>query len=415
MRKDELLIRFSSILDSICIFSLSILFLSGAYSKRAVKVCLGVAFLCWLAKKIIIHRRRFLKNLSPKTFLSFPVLFFLVACIVSVLFSTNIRHSQSVFFERYFLYFILFFMVVDLASSRRNFRVLVSVLCLGIFIIAIGVLRDFLIFSGQHRLLTSFGKPIGTNFFIPMALPIFLCMSIFSSYSKKIKLVFGIITAILALALFLSFSRASFISIFAVLIFMGFFGVRSERRKLYFALFLIFIFVGTGISLSTEFGRRHFIGKGATDSALFGFRVPLWTGAINIGRTRPLIGKGLGTCEFYLADNVPGLKDYIYTEKIQAEYLHAHSTYLELFAETGLLGLFAFFWLWIVFIKNALKALSKGYHNNIYFIFLGLFSGVLATLIFEMASSNILVGVQGPTIFWGVTGLAVAVSRRIGT
>ena len=66
MKSNKFPARLNNILESISVLSISILFISGAYSKRAVKVSLGIAFVSWLLRKIIIHRREFLKNLAPK-------------------------------------------------------------------------------------------------------------------------------------------------------------------------------------------------------------------------------------------------------------------------------------------------------------------------------------------------------------
>ncbi len=79
-------------------------------------------------------------------------------------------------------------------------------------------------------------------------------------------------------------------------------------------------------------------------------RMPIWTATANMIADAPILGHGWGTFEALL----PGYR----SEPTGFYYDHAHNEYLEVFAESGIIGLGLLAWLLFLFGRRAVHALS---------------------------------------------------------
>jgi O-antigen ligase len=122
--------------------------------------------------------------------------------------------------------------------------------------------------------------------------------------------------------------------------------------------------------------------------------------AIKIFRDFPFFGAGLGMYEELFGKYWCPPLGY---EAIS--YLHAHNTYLEIFSEMGIVGFLAFLWIFAVFFKNTFKTI-RNISSDKQVILLGLTGSLIATLIFALFCSIILVGVEISALFWFLFGMA---------
>ena len=193
-------------------------------------------------------------------------------------------------------------------------------------------------------------------------------------------------------ALFWKASRASWIAFLLAVLFIAF--LKNKKLVLYLLIFLIII----GIFLPAPIKIR---GMALFTPAAWMTRIELWKGAVGIGEDFPIFGAGLGMYEKLLYDYAPAGG---YSEG--RIHLHAHSTYLEILSETGLIGLIAFLWIFVIFFKKSISAIKHD-NSDLKIIRLGLTGSILATLIFANATSIIIVGLQDAVIFWFVFGIAL--------
>jgi O-antigen ligase len=86
--------------------------------------------------------------------------------------------------------------------------------------------------------------------------------------------------------------------------------------------------------------------------------------------------------------------------------LHAHSTYLEILSELGIVGLIAFLTIFISFYSRVFKKLSmlKGSSNK--FLYTGLLAANVGCLTFAFFRSIITVGFMGTSMFWLIFGMS---------
>jgi putative inorganic carbon (HCO3(-)) transporter len=74
-------------------------------------------------------------------------------------------------------------------------------------------------------------------------------------------------------------------------------------------------------------------------------RLDYWQGTLQIIKSSPLIGVGLGNFDL-----------------VQSRY--AHNSYLQIWAEMGILGIISILWLIIAVFKSAFMNIKKGTQNN---------------------------------------------------
>jgi len=139
---------------------------------------------------------------------------------------------------------------------------------------------------------------------------------------------------LLAAGLIVSAARGAFVVTVAGLVILAWWG-RSVRRGLALAAGALLL-AGAGLALGTLLAQRFTAGETAEVPG----RAAMWQVAIDLWREQPLLGRGPGAFR-RLAPEWLDISRY--------RPAHAHSTPLQLLAETGLLGLAAFVTLWVRF------------------------------------------------------------------
>lgn len=189
------------------------------------------------------------------------------------------------------------------------------------------------------RELTAGGSPFGpfvnrNHFagFIGMLIPLGLGTALNAGMREK-KFLYGFMTVIMAVSLFLSLSRGGIISFLAALAAFAFLmTVNSEEKKLPWAvgLFLLVLF-----SYLIYLGISPVIDRFYHTDISQEERMVVWSSTLRAFRDFWLLGSGLGTFVnvYPLYASIP----------LQALYDHAHNDYLELLLETGIAGVLIVF------------------------------------------------------------------------
>lgn len=388
-------------LEKVIVINFCIFLFVAPYSKHLVKVYFSLGIVGWLLLNILNYKNKFYRGIIPPNPLNKPILLFLIASVFSVIFSSDPYHSQSIFFERYLPYVMLFWMATGLTqninrdkNTLKNLHILVlSFLLSGIFL-GIGAVRDYFLFS-PYRLFTVFGKEISFHM-LGLYLTYFIPMSfVLLSFSKRWYRWLGFISLVLLVPSWVwHASRAVWISaILGLLIISTTSWLKNKNRKSPLLLFLILIFVFF-IFTSKFYPTRL--------KKMFEYsdRLAIMEVAVKMFENFPLFGAGLGMYEKSFSkywQPPPGYEKF--------SYLHAHNTYLEVLSEMGIVGFLAFLGIFVAFLKKAFKAI-KNISSDREIILLGLTGNLIATLILALFGSIILVGVQGPALFWFLFGMA---------
>ena len=81
-------------------------------------------------------------------------------------------------------------------------------------------------------------------------------------------------------------------------------------------------------------------------------------------------------------------------------HAHAHNTFLELLAETGMLGFLAYMYIFVFFFTSFFGSLKKRCDHFRTPILIGLAGGILASLILSLGTTIIIVDLQNAAMFW---------------
>ena len=117
----------------------------------------------------------------------------------------------------------------------------------------------------------------------------------------------------------------------------------------------------------------------------------------------PILGKGYGAFAMLYEEDVALVGSYT------AQYqLGAHSEYLQVIAELGIVGLGVWVWLNIAFLRygfRALKTIDDGFYRS---VVIGLMAAEISLMV-HFTVNNLLNGDAIGIPFWGIYGLLPAV------
>jgi len=357
----------------------------------------------------------------PVNLLDRPLQFLTLAVLISVVLSQYPGLSFIAFIGKFLKCVFLYFSLIEALSDEKRVRIFLIFFLLSACLTALsGAVQHY---TGKDFLR---GHPIGTehsisthrvnssffsaNGFGAYLLPVIAIVAhfLYSAVGRKKSRVWGV-----ALALFLvlllaclcwTYSRSSWVGYLVILFVM----VLLDRRKILYAgaLLLVFIFIfqpslnnvrhmhliNDG-GVQKEEGDTSFLNQGGSG------RLAFWKKAISIIRSSPVYGTGLNTYGRIIKRD-PDPKTWWY----------AHNGYLQMAAETGLLGLTCFLWMLFVLLRQGFSYCKRIKDTWLLTLLQGIVSGLLGYLV-QSSFDNTFYTVQLCTLLWLIIGLLVAVTR----
>ncbi len=265
----------------------------------------------------------------------------------------------------------------------------------------------FLARLATHQVFSTFVFPPALAGYLVILLPLAITLFILVR-GRWPKVLPGLALAVGVLCLYFTHSKGGWgIFIFSLPL-LAFILVGQKHRRWMLLLFFIaiglfFILVLSGIAPYVEL-------QGLIAS--FSVRVDYWRAGLGMLRDYPLFGSGLGTFgSIYAQYKLPGAE----------ETRFAHNNYLQIWTETGILGIVSFFWLWGAFLRAGWRTikdkspvpspqspvinyqLQKG-------LVIGCYVGVIAFLIHSLVDFGLYVpGIA--TYVWLFMGMVIATGQ----
>ncbi len=418
-----------------------------------------------ISNPIVHWFSRFCKVFKPiRTPLRAAVGLFVFANFLSVLVSQYPGLSWKGFFGKTVEAVILFFSFIEVVNSRRRLNPLLWVFAGVVAFISFDAMvqlftkKDLIFgrpFTEDHRVTASFRHPNDFGGYLIVAIPFLLSMGIWAWPWRKKKeegrhsvrnLLLIIIAFVLAyIALGLTYSRGSWVGFFAGLILMMF----LDRKKLYIPLFVGIVFILI-FSVSLEHARNVsfvtddiaqegwlsrertakelklvdvdsnvYIPEGTFaedenpslkkrwDNFLISIsrfsgtgRSGFWREAIHIFASAPILGTGLNT----YSEVAPKFKI--------TWGMWPHNCYLQMAAETGIIGLGAFLWVIFLVFREALRALRSITEKYYKALLCGSLAGLTAFLVHGFLDTTFY-SVNLGNLMWMMMGLIIAVTQLI--
>jgi len=387
--------------------SLYVLLFLLPFSKAAVEITFAVLLLGWILARLDSRTAGdsvwVRSHLRP---LAIAVGLYLAVCALSIAVSHYPLQSLRGFVGKWLEYLLLFMMVADVGSRPGVAgRVALVIAVSSFFVVVEGVTQE--VFSRgvfRHydigplytfdRMTGPYENPIDLATYLMAVIPVLLGWQLTQQRWLRRSL------WVLLFVLMVCMARTEAIGVvisfcLAVLVMMRW----PTPLRRYGPILLAGFLLAGGFFLQ-RVGRLGLIfspTKVGTVDRRF-----MWQAAINMIKDRPILGHGVNTfMANYLAYWVGG----------EQQPRYAHNCYLQVAAETGLIGLAAFLWLFWCLLARMLAALHRPFSGE-GFLLLGLYGGVLAFVMHAGIDTDFY-AMRQAALFWTLAGLGVGLSVRL--
>ncbi len=355
-------------------YLLILYFISATLSIAASQIILFITALIWgygLIKK-------------PETFkisksgLDIFLLLYILASIISIIFSTNIITSLQ--HVKHFTLLLIFIFGLQALTEGARVRFYINLLVLGGLINCFYALFKYIALSegGLSKRLHGFIRSWMTFSGFLMIILLLSIAKIIWIKSIKIKFIYFLFSIFFFYIILLSMTRSSWVGLFFGLMILSF----LKSKKLFLALMIMIILGGLIIYpyIPADIKERF---KSIADlqNQTNKERIYMAMIAWNIIKEHPFLGIGPG--------NLSGqLKNYV-SDGIDPNWSipHLHNNLLQIAADKGLLGLVSWIAIFIKWLFDSIKAFYK--HRNFYpDLIAGAISVVVAFLISGLFEYN---------------------------
>ncbi len=360
----------------------------------------------WFAKMIFLK-----KIIFQKTVLDLPILAFIISNIASTLFSIDTNMSIFGYYSRFnggilslISYSLLYFAFVSNINKQQTIKILKTLIASTLIVLIYAILqkagidKNIWIQDVQSRVFSTFGQPNWLAAFLVLILPIIVVLSFKEPKKQKYYLDLSLICFLVIL---FTKSRSGLIGfVFANTIFWA--RTRIQLKNLikprliityHVLLALIALVVGSPWtpSVADLFQRKNTIKETKTTTSLESggtesgkIRKIVWKGAIEIWKSKPILGTGPETFALSYFKFKP--KEHNLTSEWDFVYNKAHNEYLNYLANTGVVGFLSY----LLFLAVSLFAIAQNTKKeNI--LKNGLLSGYLGFLVTNFFGFSVVV------------------------
>lgn len=329
--------------------------------------------------------------------------FMTVSLITSAFTTQRLSISAEAFLFKTMEYLLIFLIIADVINTPRRVFNFVSVFVVAAFFSGIDgiyqrltgydLFRHFSIFldkkiTGAFKASNDFGTYLAT------ALPLPLALVLFASIGRKKKLGLIAVFLLLAACLLLTFARGAWLGFLAGFLFLlAFIGWKRFSAVL--------IILGLLLSLTVAFGPpaikaqlAYFKSLGSDTSSAD--RILIWKTGWKMFLDKPLFGHGLNTFMSIFERYKPA--DYPWI-------VYAHNCFLQMAAETGIIGLLVFLWFCASILIQAITKFFAASDKLIKAAIIGAAACIIATLTNSFVDTN-LYSLPLAVLFWSLCGLA---------
>lgn len=413
-------------IDTVIRFFLYVLIFWLPYSPAVIESCVIICFILWLSKRAVIFiqqkepKMTFKERLSvigpESSFLNKPIAFFLLACILSVTGSVFWEQSLHNFLTKTLEWFIIYFLVIEAFRDRKHIYIAFAVLIFTAFSTVIDSLIQFYIthkdiFLGHvidpgGRATAGFKTPNGLGAYLTVVVPGLLAWIFLGKQKFRHRLSTLLILLLMMWSLITTSSRGAWIGTFFGGVFLLVFILFTKKRlKLYLSsglLWMIIFLCMVFFLILADGSDQRLLERIVT----IRWRLDVWIVSIGMIKDKLFFGHGINTFMklFQIYRGNPSNPTY------------AHNCYIQMAAETGLVGLFSFFWIVAEMFRHSLGRIKFNFeqNRNLGALMIGLLSGISAFLIHSFFDANFY-SLQLSAYLWFLIGMLIAIYKVFDT
>ncbi|MDD4878945.1 MAG: O-antigen ligase family protein [Candidatus Omnitrophica bacterium] len=330
--------------------------------------------------------------------------FIAVSLIASAFTSQRLGMSAEAFLFKVMEYLLIFLIIADVINTPRRVFNLVSVFLVaalfsgidGIYqrLAGYDLFRNFPMFE-KAKITAAFKAPNDFGTYVATMLPLPLALIAFNAKDWKKKCGLLVISLVLAACLVLTFSRGAWLGFLAGFLFLLIF--TGWRRLVAVLIILVLLASLTALIAPPPIKAQiDYFSKLGSDASSVD-RLIIWKTGWRMFLDKPVFGHGLNTFMSVFEKYRP--PDY-------SEIVYAHNCFLQIAAETGIIGLLVFLWFCVsVFIR----AISRFFITSDKFVkaaVIGAAACIMATLANSFVDTN-LYSLPLAVLFWSLCGLAI--------
>jgi len=432
MRND---ISISDRIDGVIRFFLYALMFWLPYSTAAVEVCVSASLILWVIKRVIVCDFASFKNLTvqkkgvkfleafkPKSsFLNIPILCFLVVCLLSSAGSIVPGIALRGLLTKTLEWFIIYFLIIEVFTQRKYILIALAVFLFSALATCLDSIVQFHfthkdIFRGRtivpgDRAVGPFSRPNSLGGYLTFVVPLVFSFILFFKDKLSRRFCASIFLIISLWSAIVSFSRGAWIGVGAGI----FLSLSLITKKLIIQLVLLSVGLATCFYIvsSSNVKRQIRIEPQSIERTL-GWRTEIWTVSLRMVKERPIFGHGLNTYMRLFQE----YRRKQWWPPVWDNPTYAHNCYIQIAAETGILGLMFFLWILGRFYRKITRMIKDQYRRdrqeevNWSMILMGLLAGILAFLVQSFFDTNFY-SLQLSTLFWFMFGLAVTLFNQL--
>lgn len=358
--------KFLWILFTVCVILLP--FLSADAFKRETYFLYGLFSIVLLC--LAVSERTCLKNRS----ILIPLFLWLSIILFTSIYAINTQAALEGMVNLIFC--VLVFIVLSGLNIKRKQQIALMLIAGSFFISARAILQYFFAFNNifsflsfqnsvfsekeffyiadivnRRRVIGSFVSPNLLASYLLM-INIIIVSFCFAQKNRRLRFIMAVILITNCYALWLTRSIAGSLSfIFGILLFSVLFAAKNRPSQARFKKRLMLLGLGLVILFAVLFIKRAIYDSG-TDNIFLSLkgRLEFWTAALRMIAARPFQPTGLSGFGYLYR---------FYAPQARLESMMAHNLFLQLWIETGFIGLLAFIWLLSAIIYNGLKNFLK--------------------------------------------------------
>jgi len=378
---------------------------AAPFSKSISEIGITLAIAAWAAQKVMNRDLN-----PPKIELGIALAVFVIAIMPSFLNTAYPALSIKALFTKVLKYVFLCIIMADTIRTKERLKGLFTAAFLSIVLITVdGYIQHYVTgYDLLHNYPAFQKRPAADGFFrgyptasfpfpndfaawiLLMLVPL-ACVTIFDMKKSGLRYLTGIVSAGLFYIFFLAKVRGAWLALGISMVYIA-----LSKRKIWILLLLIVVLAGS-IMIKTELTRAMF------NMYNVGDRLNMLGTSWQIFAKHPVVGNGLNT--FFV-----NFKKYRNDEWKDKKGSYAHNCYLQMAADTGLVGLAGFLFLIGSYFREVVRAL-KVIRDDFYRTALwGISIGVFAFLAHSFFDTN-LYSLNLATLFWFAIGTSLAIIR----
>ncbi len=357
--------------------------------------------------------------------ISISIYFYFIWMLITVVTSSHIGVSIKWFVAKLWLIIPMYFFGIAVFKDIKNIPRFAWAYVLGfipviLFTLSVHAAHEFSDHAAHWAMSPFFNDHTSYGAMLAIVIPVIFGFVVAPDKdSQNIKIFTFIALFILLIAIYFSISRAAWLSIIAAL---GVYIMMKFRIKLSWVLVSLFIVVGVLFSFREQIIMKmeknkqdssdnfvehvQSVSNIATDASNLE-RINRWNSALRLFMDRPIMGWGPGTYQFVYAPYQSVADKTIISTNVGNKGT-AHSEYLLILSEEGVLGLLSFLAILILIATTSLRLYNEATNMLARKYALLLFLGLMTY--FTHAFLNNFLDIDKAAVpFWGFTAAIVAI------